>query len=324
MVSRRKAAAPAAVESSVDGLAPEQLVGGPERRGYCVCFGTFTTRDPNRELCDECLAEAEVDDARVAAIRPDGEVETLVDPEIEQAPEVCEQQVRDALAVNADTLRRLRWKKYRDPAWTFVAELRRWPYWAQLDCAYDAAEQLDGRHGGIFARIIGELRPPFGYAASDVDSIKDRFPEAWAGGWCHALGVTHSRAKQSSKAQWRDPLECFLTDWSQQRDSFLEMPIEDAIRASRAPAYQDPSVFGPELAKPMRAPFRRFLAVALELAAAGGGVAFLPTRQLAARLGTDHKAIGAWRNEAVNRGFLELVAPAIPKKRAATYRWVGR
>lgn len=185
---------------------------------------------------------------------------------------------------------------YRSPAWALVASLRAAaPELTDLDVddAYEA------------------LRPALSWVAEDA---------GWDGtGNPLEFLLPHSDSFEHDA----DPIEDFIAVWGRygKRGSTLEQAAE------RAEQWGDAEAFGPELARPLRAPFRRFLALCAELSAVvferdGSPVFYLPRRAVADHLKTDHKTVSRWRREAEDRGLLRLHAEARGRM-AAEYVWCG-
>jgi len=291
--------------------------------------------------CDACGEEFEPRSGRQRWCTPGGCTKdpeiasTLV--EVEPEPEVgarpsenaLVEQVAVAVRLNAEALRGGR--GFRDPAWQFVAELKKLPEWAGIS-EDEAVERCEWAFNLLYRRGNGkgsELPFSTGYSADQSAWMKRRLQEANNRGWICALGVVDSYTDLTQAdpgEDFIDPLQAFLRAW---RNVRAEPSAFDAAEyRAQHPGYQEPKVFGEEIAAPRRAPYRHFLAVCREMSrAAEDGVFHLPTRFWADRLNTDRRTLAGWRRESVERGFLELVERESGHgghlARAARYRWSG-
>lgn len=296
-----------------------QALAVKERRVEClgpdgVCWTVFTTRDPDRELCDQCLADAAKEAAKRAAGRRI-ERAPVVSAAAEHVPARWLEQVEQAVRKNAEVLRS--GGRWCDPAFTFARELRRFEDWAELG-ADEAADRAEACFHRLYQADPDRL-PFYRLPAEQVAWVQRHCPQADRAGWVSALGVIdrHGRGPH-------DPLEAFLAAWG----ALAARPGAMDVALDRAAEYcADPAVFGADLAAPRRAKFRRFLAVCRELSRASedGGEFFLPCSTWAERLETDPDTVARWRREGVRRGFLEkTVAEARHSGgNAARFRWVG-
>lgn len=210
------------------------------------------------------------------------------------------EQVEQAVRKNAEVLASI--GRFRDPAFTFARELRRFLEWAELspDEAADRAEacflalaeanrrSLDGRDDRLpFRRLPAE----------QIAWVTAHCHESNEGGWVAALGIEDRWGRGR-----HDPLQAFLSDWRgiTSRPGALDVAFDGADGSG---CYADPAFFGRHLAAPRRWKVRRFLAACRELSQLfSDGVFFMPQSVSAGRLETDPGNISRWRKEAVAWG----------------------
>lgn len=195
---------------------------------------------------------------------------------------------------------------YRDPAFTFVCELRAHPELEPLT-ADQAADAIEPALAVLLES--GALRG-FEHAAVALEQPTP---------WTLALGETDCFDNPM------DPRERFLSLWPKIRP----VPgIRGAVReARRREAERDPARFGHEVASPRYRPRREFLEVCRVLVLWSGedaSVAVFPLalEPLARALGWPRQTVGDWRKWAEDQGF--IVQVALPTKGIAAHYMVSR